>query len=117
MEICRKTFELVVDHLTDYTGPIGLSCNNTKLFGSLRLYWDAEQKAHFLVGGVDGPCGVANLDQVKKVIEDANVQKATKVCINSDLSCNPNVSLAATAMVFDNPGAQDDTYCSYSHCQ
>jgi hypothetical protein len=92
MEICEKTFELVADHLAalDYTGPVGLSCDDTKLFGSLRLYWDAEQKAHFLVGGVDGSCRVADPDQVKKVIKDANIQKATKVCITSDPLCKPN---------------------------
>ena len=83
MEICERSFELVVDHLAalEYTGPVGLSCDDTKLFGTLRLYWDAEQKAHFLVGGVDGPCRVADPEQVKQVIEDANIRKATKVRI------------------------------------
>jgi hypothetical protein len=82
MEISERTFEAVVDHLAalNYTGPVGLSCDDTKLFSALRLYWDAEQKSHFLVGGVDGPYGVANAEQVREVIEKANVQKATKVC-------------------------------------
>ena len=83
MEICEQSFELVEDHLTalEYTGLVGLSCDDTKLFGALRLYWDVEQKAHLLVGGVDGPCHVADPEQVKQVFEDANIQKATKVRI------------------------------------
>ena len=83
MEICEWSFKLVEDHLLalEYTGPVGLSCDNTKLFAALRLYWDAEKKAHFLVGGVDGPCRVANPEQVMQVIEDAKIQKATKVRI------------------------------------
>jgi len=84
MEICKQTFELVVDHLTTlaYVGPVGLSCDNTKLFSSLCLYWDAEQNVHFLIGSVDGPCHVADPDQVKAVIENANFQKATKVLLS-----------------------------------
>jgi hypothetical protein len=83
MEICERSFELVEDHLAalEYTGPVGLSCDDTKLFAALRLYWDAEKKAHFLVGGVDGPCGVVNPEQVKQVIEDAKIRKATKVWV------------------------------------
>lgn len=122
MEICERSFDLVEDHLTalDYTGPVGLSCDDTKLFGALRLYWDAEQKAHFLVGGVGGPCRVTDPEQVKQVIEDANIRKATKVWIAVARYLEiltEDVHLADLAMVFDNPSPQDDTnYCrSYSH--
>lgn len=82
MEICERSFELVVKHLAalNYTGPVGLSCDDTKLFSAMCLYWDAEQKSHFLVGGVDGLYHVANADQVKSVHETANIQKAAKVC-------------------------------------
>jgi hypothetical protein len=81
MEICDRTFELVVEQLSalNYAGPVGLSCDDTKLSSVWRLYWDAEQNAHFLVGGVHGPCRVANPDQVKKVIANENTRKATKV--------------------------------------
>ncbi|KAF8239658.1 hypothetical protein L208DRAFT_1374531 [Tricholoma matsutake] len=81
MEICERSFELVVKHLAalNYTGPVGLSCDDTKLFSAMCLYWDAEQKSHFLVGGVDGLYHVANADQVKSVLETANIQKAAKI--------------------------------------
>lgn len=79
MDICDRTFKLVAEHLTaiNYTGPVGLSCDDTKLFSTLRLYWDGEKKAHFLVGGVDGPYQVADPDVVKDV--KAKIGKATKV--------------------------------------
>ena len=81
MEIGEQTFIDVVEHLTalNYTGPVGLSCDDTKLFTSMRLFWDAEKKAYFLVGGTDGPCRVANPDEVRAVLEDPNFHKATKV--------------------------------------
>ena len=81
MEIGDRTFELVSDHLKalNYTGPVGLSCDDTKLFSSLRLYWDSDEDSYFLVGGVDGPYRVADPESVKEVISEGKIQKATKV--------------------------------------
>ncbi|GLB37775.1 hypothetical protein LshimejAT787_0408260 [Lyophyllum shimeji] len=81
MEICARSFELVVDHLKalDYSGPVGLSCDDTKLFSVMRLYWDSDQDSYFLVGGVGGPLRVADPESVKRVIADAKVQNAPKV--------------------------------------
>jgi len=96
MEICEKSFELVIEHLTalNYTGPMGLSCDDTKLFSSMCLYWDAEQKSHFLVGGINRPYHVANADQVKNVLETANIQKATKVCIQILHEISASINMA-----------------------
>lgn len=81
MEICDQTFELVAEHLKtiNYNGPLGLSCDDTKLFSTFRLYWDSNEKSYFLVGGVDGPLRVADADSVKEAISLAKAQKATKV--------------------------------------
>ena len=81
MDICDRSFELVVEHLSalGYDGPVGLSCDDTKLFATFRLYWDAEQTSYFLVGGTDGPLRVADPESIKEVIEEAKAQKATKV--------------------------------------
>lgn len=83
MEICERTYELATTHLKgmNYTGPVGLSCDDTKLFNTLRLYWDSEKKKHFLVGGSDGPREVSDPENVKQVIADAKIQKAAKVSI------------------------------------
>jgi hypothetical protein len=81
MEISDRTFELVYEHLNtlDFDGPVGLSCDDTKLFATYRLYWDAKESSYFLVGGTDCPLCVADPDDVKRVIEEAKGEKATKV--------------------------------------
>jgi hypothetical protein len=81
MTICEKTFELVVEHLAavNYDGPVALSCDDSKLFGSLRLYFDGNENKHYLVGAVGGPILVPNLDDIKTVMSDPTVVKATKV--------------------------------------
>lgn len=80
MDIGPQTFKLVAEHLDalDYDGPVGLSCDDTKLFATFRLYWDSNEKSYFLVGGVDGPLRVADAENIKQVIQDAKAQKATK---------------------------------------
>lgn len=81
MEICNQTFKLVADHLValNYTGPVGLSCDDTKLFSSLRLYWDSDENSYFLVGGADGPYRVPDADSVRDVIAQGTIRKVTKV--------------------------------------
>src|SRR5258705_12918369 len=81
MTICDQTFKLVVEHLEapDYDGPVDLSCDDSKLLSSLRLYWDGQKKAHFLIGAVGGPIEVPNPDNIKILMSDPNIEKATKV--------------------------------------
>jgi hypothetical protein len=83
MDIGPRTFELVTEHLNalDYNGPLGLSCDDTKLFATFRLYWDSQEKSYFLVGGVDGPLimRVADAENIKQAITDVHAEKATKV--------------------------------------
>lgn len=86
--ICEQTFQLVVNHLSelDYTGPTSLSCDDTKLFATFRLYWDGQEKAHFLVGGIDGPIKVIDPESVKDMIMESTDKKATKVSTDPLLS-------------------------------
>ena len=108
MEICAKTFELVSDHLAtlDFDGPLGLSCDDTKLHSTFRLYWDSDKQAHFLVGATDGPLLVLDPDSVKEAIESAQAQKATKVT----LAClryrkTLIISILGSAVVPNNPSS------------
>lgn len=64
----------------EYAGPTALSCDDTKLHASLRLYWDAVQETHLLVGGSDGPVSVANPDDLRSILETMHENQATKVC-------------------------------------
>ncbi len=63
----------------EYKGPLGLSCDDTKLFATFRLYWDSEKNTYFLIGATDGPIQVADADNIEKAIEEAKAQKAAKV--------------------------------------
>ncbi|KAJ7909891.1 hypothetical protein B0H13DRAFT_1616161 [Mycena leptocephala] len=69
MDISDRNFKLAAEHLQalNYDGPVNLSCDDTKLFPSFRLYWDNDKKSHFLVGATDGPLRVADPDQVKGI--------------------------------------------------
>lgn len=83
MNVCDRTFELVDSHLDaiGYTGPIALSCDDTKLFPAWRIYWDAKEESYFLVGGTGEPMRVADPDHLRAVIESANLVQAPKVFI------------------------------------
>ncbi|KAF7972553.1 hypothetical protein HWV62_17764 [Athelia sp. TMB] len=110
MQICDRSFELVDAHLSalGYSGPVGLSCDDTKLFPDWRLYWDAKEKSHFLVGGTDGPMRVADPDNLRKMIDDLDLKKATKVrlwCLQVPL---PKVApiIVAALPISDTMGAE-----------
>jgi hypothetical protein len=81
MTICDRTFELVEEQLAalEYKGPVGLSCDDSKLFPAWRLYYDFKRKSHFVVGGSGEPMQVANPDQLKEIIDDAKITQAKKV--------------------------------------
>lgn len=112
MQICDRSFELVADHLETlgYDGPLGLSCDDTKLHSTFRLYWDSTKEQHFLVGATDGPLLVLNPENVRDVIAKAKDRKATKVFLNINLQSNIRIHTIlipkGSTMVFDDPCAQ-----------
>ena len=71
MQICPATFELVKSYLDTlkYDGMAGLSCDDTKLFSVLRLFWDGEKAKHFLIGSTEGPLEVADPEHMREVLE------------------------------------------------
>jgi hypothetical protein len=79
----ERIFLLIQEQLAalKYDGPLGLSCDDTKLFAGLRLYHDKIKKADFLVGGVDGPLQVANPEEMKRILADPTIQRGSKVSI------------------------------------
>ncbi len=81
MEICDRTFELAESHLKklNYNGPVGLSCDDTQLFSTLKLYWSKTDDCHYLIGATDGPIRVLDPDHMKEVLADAQKKKAPKV--------------------------------------
>jgi hypothetical protein len=100
MEICDRTFRLAKAHLAalDYCGPVALACDDTKLFATLRLFWDKIKECYFLVGACGGPIRVPDVDAAQEALADPNVKKATKVCyiwVASDHDDNANLPRSA----------------------
>ncbi|KAG6905164.1 hypothetical protein DXG01_004460, partial [Tephrocybe rancida] len=96
-----RNFELVVEHVTsvNYSGPVGSSCDDTKLFSSLRLYWDSNEKCYFLIGGTDGPHRVLDPDDVKQVLAEGKITKATKVRLWTLTLPAPNIPPVLVAVL------------------
>ncbi|KAJ3770857.1 hypothetical protein FB446DRAFT_646265 [Lentinula raphanica] len=84
LTICDETFSLVKSRLDalGYSGPVAVACDDTKLFSSLRLYWDStegQNGSYVLVGGTKGPIVVENPDDVERYMKDPSITKGTKV--------------------------------------
>lgn len=81
MTICDRTFELVTEQLKEmgYDGPCALSWDDTKVTEDWRLTYDPVEKAHFLVGSVNGPIRVADPAMADAIMEDPSYTLATKV--------------------------------------
>ena len=63
-----------------YAGPVGLSCDDTKLSPALQPYWDRDAGCYFILGGTGDPVRVPDVESFRELIEEAGVTKATKVC-------------------------------------
>ena len=121
MEICPTSFELAKSYLDmlKYNGMAGLSCDDTKLFSALRLFWDGEKNKHFLVGSTEGPLEVADPEQMREVLEYAKKHKATKV--GAGITIHRNMitdNLIATAVLLDARGSQGCAHdcCRFTDC-
>lgn len=82
MTISERTFDLVQEHVKalEYPGFLALSCDDSQLLPAWRLYYDAHEKGHFLVGGTDGPLSVPDPAQVRAIMNSTTSQKGKKVC-------------------------------------
>ncbi|KAH7906400.1 hypothetical protein BJ138DRAFT_1016289 [Hygrophoropsis aurantiaca] len=101
--ICERTFELAEEYTKKlhYNGPLGLSCDDTKLHPAFRTYWDPIKKCHLLVGGVDEPMVVADPDELQAILRAARDKKATKIhlwCLQIPLPNMAPIIVAAKAI-------------------
>lgn len=76
-----RTFELVEDMLRklQYSGPVALSCDDTKLLASFRPYYDEDQKKYFVMGHTGDPYELVDHEAFQRVVESQELTKATKV--------------------------------------
>ena len=66
----------------DYSGPIALACDDTKLHPSPQVVWDNSLNSNVLIGTtLNKPVLVANPEELQKLLEELDNDVATKVCI------------------------------------
>jgi hypothetical protein len=120
MEISPTCFELAKSYLDmlKYDGMAGLSCDDTKLFSALCLFWDGEKDKHFLVGYSEGPLEVVDPSQMQEVLENAKKHKATKVGAGIGTFGWPTHNFIATTVLLDARGSQGctDNCCHFTDC-
>lgn len=66
-------------HKLQYTGPLALSCDDTKLHAALRTCWDSDAQVHILLGGVGEPRRVASPEELEEALIELGSGKASKV--------------------------------------
>lgn len=84
LTIQPETFDNVLKYLrtVQYTGPISLSCDDTKLHATYRTYWDAQKQVHMLVGGTGEAFAIADVEELQRFLDNPTQPKATKVKLN-----------------------------------
>ena len=83
LSIEERTFQRAQKYIQDlrYTGPVALSCDDTKLHAAYRTYWDPAQQSHVLVGGIGPPPVVPTPDELEQLLTEHRDEKATKVSV------------------------------------
>ena len=82
--ICNDCFLLAQGYMVsiDYSGPIALACDDTKLHPSLQVVWDNSLNSNVLIGTtLNKPVLVANPEELQKLLEELDDDVATKVCV------------------------------------
>jgi len=80
-DICIENVNKLKDTLNGYgyDGPVGLSWDDTELEPSISVYQDGNNSV-LVLGGVNGPLKVTSLLDYDKIVENANLVEADKVC-------------------------------------
>ena len=66
----------------DYSGPVALACDDSKLHPSLQVVWDNTLNSNILIGTtLNEPVLVPNPEELQKLLEELEDEVATKVCV------------------------------------
>lgn len=78
---CLRSFVLVRGYLNaiNYDGPVGLSCDDSKLFPAFRPYFDSKEDAYYVVGCTGTPLRIADIEEFNVQLEQGLLVKAAKV--------------------------------------
>lgn len=83
IEPCQRSYTMVRNYLDsiNYAGPVGLSCDDTKLFAAFRPYWNAIEDTYYVVGCTGLPLRIANIEEFQHHLQRGQMEKATKVSL------------------------------------
>ena len=78
---CLRSFILVRSYLDliNYSGPVGLSCDDSKLFPAFRPYFDSKEDTYYVVGCTGTPLQIADIEEFNTQLKQGLLTKATKV--------------------------------------
>jgi hypothetical protein len=91
--ICDDCFLLAQHYMrcVDYSGPIALACDDSKLHPSLQVAWDGSSNSNILVGStVNEAILVSNPEELQKLLVDFDSKVATKVYAYYIIKCWPS---------------------------
>jgi hypothetical protein len=79
LSIEARIFTQAKEWLSKYnwSGPVSIGVDDTKLQPALRTYWDEAQQVHILIGATGQPRAITSMEDVHTIIQTA--EKATKV--------------------------------------
>ena len=84
--ICNDSFLLAQRYINslNYSGPIALACDDTKLHPSLQVVWDDSENSNILIGStLNEPVPVASPEALQDLLVGLEDSVATKVCVIS----------------------------------
>lgn len=80
--ICDDCFLLAQGYMAsvDYSGPVALACDDSKLHPSLQVVWDNSLNSNILIGTtLNEPVLVPNPEELEKLLVELEDKVATKV--------------------------------------
>nr|GAT48523.1 predicted protein [Mycena chlorophos] len=93
VEFTRRTITLAKDRMTamGWSGPVAMSCDDTKLQAALRPFYDENRQSWCILGSTGAPMLIANLPEFRQAVELGTVERATKLRLWCLQVCCPGV--------------------------
>ncbi|KAJ1304194.1 hypothetical protein OPQ81_008594 [Rhizoctonia solani] len=81
LEVDNRVVEMAQSYFSsiNYTGPVCLACDDTKLTPALKTYYDASTKQWYLLGGTTGAIAITSTDELTSILKEGKISKASKV--------------------------------------
>ena len=104
--ITTRTINTLADTLQrlQYSGPIALACDDTRLSPALRPYYNVERDEYILLGAMGILMVLPELDKLAQIIQQGHIKKATQArFFNILLYTSPIINCLACSFVCGRP--------------